>query len=699
MATNRHLNNIDAVDASFDEYVATTSDPGNSLFLTAILICIISIVALPLCAYWPPCILCLERIRKYWSKCNSDAMKVDDHTGDVELNKTQSTVLSEQLGIGDDVVCSTIPSPPVCARGDPDFLRVTILHFWTIATFHFWKVAKFDQEMKRISKLSTSFIFSAISRNVSELVILAIISHSLGTDDMIAYAMVGLITGVTSTFLGGWIEAISSLGSMSYGARNYKLTGQYLQVSFIAYTLCEIPVALIWSQCMGKIILLLGFEESVAFIGQNYVWVGLLINIMSNLNKGAIEFLSLVEKEAFANVAYCISCFFGVGLVAPIAIVADASLEEVGLALFFNQALLFALNILISSKMGWLKEFDDGLFSGLSYESLPVVNVVFHVAVPLAFGNLLISAEWEILTILAAILGPAEAATWAVLGYIWDLFESTTEALGDAVELRVAYHLGKGQPDMAKISGYKSMFLAAIVTGSASVILMSLINVLPPLLTYDATIQVMLIELFPLVALGNVAMSMGMVCWAIVGAQGRYRLSTVIATSCAFFITIPIAIVTTTMRVDLQGLTFAVVAGYTVTATLLSLVVLMSDWKFLSEKIIEDMDDSSIYSSSLMKHPVTPPRTIPAMVTPYTPPIKPEEEVFAVLACVPDPASSVSVIKSSSSSLSSPSTSYSKDLAPRTPRINLEEDVFCVVGCVPTSSASAIKSSSSSTLS
>jgi Na+-driven multidrug efflux pump len=665
MTANRRLNNIDAVDVSFDEYVATTTDPGCFLFLTALFICIVSIVALPLCVNWPPCVSCLERIRKYWSKNNIDAITVDNDTGEVELNKAHSATASlEQHGISIDGVPLTIPSPPACARGDPDYLRVTLLHFFTITTFHIWNIAKIDQEMKRISKLATTFIFSALSRSVSELIILAIISHALGTDEMIAYAVVGLITGVTSTFLGGWIEAISSLGSMSYGARNYKLTGQYVQISFIAYLLCEIPVAIIWSLCMGKIILLLGFDESVAFIGQNYVWVGLLVNVLANLNKGAIEFLSLVEKEAFANLTYCISCFVGVGLVALIAILADASLEEVGLALFFNQALLFSVNIMISSKMGWLKEFDRGLFNELSSESLPMVNVIFHVALPLAFGNLLAAAEWEILTILAAMLGPAEAATWAVLGYIWDLFESTTDALGEAAELRVAYHLGKGKPDMAKSSGYKSMFLAAMITSSSSVILMSLIHVLPPLLTYDATIQAMLIELFPLVALGNVTMSMGMVCWAIVGAQGRYRLSTVIATSCAFFITIPIAIATTSMRVDLQGLTFAVVVGYTVAATLLSLVVLMSDWKFFSEKIIEEMDEmddsSLLYSSSgLMKDPVTSSRTIPAMVTPYTPPINPESSLL--------------------------STSYKK-VSPNT-RNNSIKDVFVVLGCVPNSSA------------
>jgi Na+-driven multidrug efflux pump len=104
------------------------------------------------------------------------------------------------------------------------------------------------------------------------------------------------------------------------------------------------------------------------------------------------------------------------------------------------------------------------------------------------------------------------------MGYIWGVFESMTEAAGDAAEVRVAYQLGKSCPATVKLAGYKSMFAAFIMSIVVSFVFISLINILPPLLTWDKTIQDMLVELFPLVALGNVTMSMGMVCWLIVGA-------------------------------------------------------------------------------------------------------------------------------------------------------------------------------------
>jgi len=99
------------------------------------------------------------------------------------------------------------------------------------------------------------------------------------------------------------------------------------------------------------------------------------------------------------------------------------------------------------------------------------------------------------------------------------VFESTTEAIGDAAEIRTAYQLGKGRHKLAKLSAYKSVMIAALLAFSVTGVFLSLTPRLPAWLTHDETIQGMLVELFPLIALGNVTMNMGMVGWALVGAQ------------------------------------------------------------------------------------------------------------------------------------------------------------------------------------
>ena len=321
------------------------------------------------------------------------------------------------------------------------------------------------------------------------------------------------------------------------------------------------------------------------------------------------DFLEVVEKEAYANIISCVGSFTQVGLVALFAIQFDADLVVCGLVMLTNDALLFFINVLISNQMGWLRLFEGGLFGQCSLMNRTVLSELFKVALPLAFGNVLAYAEWEVLTVFAAVLGPAEAATWAFLGFVWDVFESTTEAIGDAGEVRCAYQMGKGRPALAELSSYKSMLMGVIMALSVTAVFLGLSNYLPYWLTQDPTIQSMLVELFPLMALGNITMTTGMVCWALIGAQGRYRLATVVATACSVLIVIPLgAIFAVWLRIDLQGLTFAVVVGYTVTATLLSTILLCSDWEKLSKKIVAlvaeengaaaDEDSSSSASSS-----------------------------------------------------------------------------------------------------
>jgi hypothetical protein len=190
------------------------------------------------------------------------------------------------------------------------------------------------------------------------------------------------------------------------------------------------------------------------------------------------------------------------------------------------------------------------------------------------------------LTIFAAALGPAEVATWAILGSIWDIFEASTEGIGDAAEVRCAHHLGKGNPEMAKTSSYKSILFATILSLIVSIIFFSLSNELPRWFTTDPTLQRMIKELIPLVGIGNITMTFGMVCWALVGAQGRYALATFISFIGSWCITIPLsAFFVFGLNVDLQGVTSAVVIGYSCTGTVLSFILLRSDWEYLSETV------------------------------------------------------------------------------------------------------------------
>jgi len=472
-------------------------------------------------------------------------------------------------------------------------------------------IIRYDKETGRLLQLAIPFTFTAIVFTVADLIVLGFVSQYLGTDAMVAYALVDLTVGTTTELFGGFIEAVSSLGSMAYGADNYFAVGQYVQLAIVCYVLCQIPCFIVWGKFMQEIILLFGFDEIAAEMASKFVWVVMPLDIIEGIHESILDFLEVVEHEAYANILACIAAVTEVVLIWVGLHFYDADLVFIGLISLGNSAFFLVLNVMFCIGFGWLEKYENGLIRSLALRNRPLLKEFLKTSAPLAVGSMLAYAEWELLTVFAAVLGPAEAATWAVLGFVWDVFESTTEAFGDAGEVRVSYQLGKGRPQLARLSSYKSMFMGLAMSIVMSTIFLSLTNVLPEFLTTDQTIQDMLRMLFPMIALGNVTMSVGMVCWALVGAQLRYPLATAIATLCSFGITLPLgATFTIVLNYDLKGLTFAVIAGYVMTAMLLSTVLLMSDWEKLSERIREKVladtvdedssssDDSSSSSSS-----------------------------------------------------------------------------------------------------
>jgi Na+-driven multidrug efflux pump len=244
--------------------------------------------------------------------------------------------------------------------------------------------------------------------------------------------------------------------------------------------------------------------------------------IMSGLFKSFIDFLGIIDREQLGMV---FSCSSNLGKIAIVVIVLklteNATMTIVGLIVLANTFLWVVLTIAISWHKELTRPYEYGMIGELSLRNKHNVKVLLKTGLPLAVGGLLAYAEWEVLTIFAAILGPAEAATWSILGFVWDVFESTAVAIGDASEARCAYQLGKGRPEMAKISAYKSMLLSLVVAPLITTVFLCLGGQLPGWLTTDKTIEGMLVELFPLMGLGNLTLTVGTVCWALIGAQAR----------------------------------------------------------------------------------------------------------------------------------------------------------------------------------
>ena len=199
---------------------------------------------------------------------------------------------------------------------------------------------------------------------------------------------------------------------------------------------------------------------------------------------------------------------------------------------------------------------------------------------------MLIFGEWYILTLFAARLGPAEVTAWAILGDLWEVFESSHAGIADAAEIRVASHCGKNRFAQAELAAHKSIIIGIFFSVVVTSIFLVLGHRIPCWLTSDSFLQQNVAENIPLICIGNIIMTAGIVAWSAIGAQGRYRLATIVLLLASWCITIPISALSVYgLFLDLKGLTAAVCIGYCVASTALVFILLRSDWPALSQQL------------------------------------------------------------------------------------------------------------------
>jgi Na+-driven multidrug efflux pump len=318
-----------------------------------------------------------------------------------------------------------------------------------------------DHETKRIISLALPFTLSEVVMGVCENIHMALISRYMGTGAVAAITAVDLFLSITGGFLGGIIDGQLSITSHAIGVGNNYLAGQYVQQAQILTTIGYLPSYALWWFCVYPATLWLGMRQNVAIMAQQYARVELVndwLDCMSNSIHGMYE---VTDHEWFSNISDIVFEFFGIAAIVPTLIyykkVDLITLAYIDMGL---EVLGIIWAVAYGACKGWLKPFVSGwLFNFALFNTKALCNMV-STALPLMVGELVSEAEWEIFTIFAAHNGQSEVAAWGLMGSLWETFEAFHEGIGDAAEIRVAYHLGKGSPHLALTSGLKGAIIA-----------------------------------------------------------------------------------------------------------------------------------------------------------------------------------------------------------------------------------------------
>merc|ERR1711937_873555 len=110
---------------------------------------------------------------------------------------------------------------------------------------------------------------------------------------------------------------------------------------------------------------------------------------------------------------------------------------------------------------------------------------------------------------------------------------------------------------------------------------------IPSWLTPDPTIQRMIFDIIPLIGFGQILMVWGMVAWAILGAQGRIRLATVLEFFISWGIGAPVvAILVFVFNYNIEGIVGGLSIGYSIATNAYLYMLHTSDWESLSAVVV-----------------------------------------------------------------------------------------------------------------
>ena len=520
----------------WEDYEETTVDPGIWMFLITCVFCfVVMLVVVPILVIW--------KTRQQNFREQSDKKHASEKSSEDNENKEAET--------------------------------------------NFRNILSFDQETRSILKIAIPFTLSGLASASLANICLALVGHHIGTKPVAAYAIVHILVSLTGALTKGPISALTSVCSHAVGAGNDFLAGQYLQLSILLYLLLSIPVIAFWRTYMAEVVLFLEWgDQETAEMAKEFTIVYIWSHVVEGVSTGLWQ---LIEVADHAFEVTLISTAFGVTNVVAIATLVTtrkATLTEVGLCYIATAVFFLLVTCAVAECKGWWSPYKHGFLGSLSLKNGSAIEIMTRQAVPLAFGSLLSHAEWAILTFMASALGPAEVAVWALLGNIWEVLYSTTSGIGSAAELRVSLLFGSNRPNVAKISGYKSLFLSMSLASIISIFYFSFQARIPGWFTVDPTLQAMLRDLVPFVGVANLAMQFGETSWYLIGAQGHFKLATWVSFISSWGICMPLAATFVfCFRIDLQGLISAVVIGYVTTSATLSFVLLSTNWKEVSQKI------------------------------------------------------------------------------------------------------------------
>ena len=450
------------------------------------------------------------------------------------------------------------------------------------------EVVQCDRETRMITSIALPATWETMLELTTEAIQIALISQYLGQDALDAYAVVEGCLFVAYNIGSGLADAEEILVCQALGKEDTFLAGQYALLSITTHLASVAPVYIILIFFIGAITIGLGLNAEVANIAMLYIPVLTLshfisdsfIDTISSLLRCSGKYLQMAIIDSIFNVLHIMMVaagvvFFDVGLVGMAWI---EVLNAVAYGVF-----IFAY----SSSKEWLQPFWGGLTDVRVLLSLKSFKGMIGLAFPLALNEFISSSEWSILSLFAGYIGGLYLNAWTILGSLWSLFSYAPEGINNAVVMRLALHLGRGDPRSAKVTGYKCLAYSGVLSLLVSAMFYIWHHEIIALFTNSPLISAFLGKTVVLIAVGNVIVGLGGTASAILTAQGRPGIATWINGVSVWGISIPLsALFTFGLHYNITGLVCSMLSAYTTSSLIILALVFTTNWAKASMEVI-----------------------------------------------------------------------------------------------------------------
>lgn len=228
-------------------------------------------------------------------------------------------------------------------------------------------IVEWNYESRRICKLGFPFVSQAIVEGVAEAVRVAIVGKLISTQALSAYVVIDLMVGLSVELLSGFQDALATLCSHAVGGGKKKLAGQYVQIATICYSLCFIPIFVIWSFYAGDVVRWFGFDEETVKIGEDFALLFLFSEFLDGLNDSVHGLLDTIGLEVYSTVFICTQEILSVLAMLMVGLYSGTStLQLVGVVMIGEDALALVVNIALIVWNGWFDRYLEGLVGGFA---------------------------------------------------------------------------------------------------------------------------------------------------------------------------------------------------------------------------------------------------------------------------------------------------------------------------------------------